>query len=146
MQSWDSRKNSTVIQQKTDALFCHKQSEIGRLFQVVNFIVFLLVIWCLYPAFSQVSSHATLICCHPAHYSPGKTDNMMPHISLTVSQRTKAYLGMVGQKAFGLALESFAQSFLCYCKKKLNFHHSSKIHIYECERNSKNKAKNVWFS
>ena len=84
---------------------------------MVNFIVFLLVIWCLYLAFSQVSSHATLICCHPAHYSPGKTDNMMPHISLTVSQRTKAYLGKVGQKTFGLALESFAKFFYVIARK-----------------------------
>lgn len=89
---------------------------------------------------SQVSSHATLICCHPAYYSPGKTDNMMPHISLTGSQRTKAPLGKVGQKTFGLALESFSQSFLDYCKKKLNFHCSNKIYICKDEGNYKTRT------
>lgn len=41
----------------------------------------------------------------------------MPHISLTVSQRTKAYLGKVGQKTFGLALESFAKFFYVIARK-----------------------------
>lgn len=87
-----------------------------------------------------MSSHATLICCHLSHYSLGKTDNMMPHTSLTASQRTKASLWKLAPKTFGLALEAFSQSFLCYYKKKLKFHHSNEIHICKCEGNSKKQS------